>query len=102
MRKPNFVLKIIPHVDATPRICELVRYYLEDVRVKESWSAPAELQLFRHVVADVARLPVLEIVSGHHLIADLTLVYGQVVFDYLSQSVHAQAGRLNSLEAANA
>src|SRR5271157_2820394 len=23
---PNFLLKIIPHVDSTPRICELVRY----------------------------------------------------------------------------
>jgi acetoacetate decarboxylase len=86
LRKPNFVLKIIPHVDATPRICELVRYHLEDIHIKESWSAPAELQLFRHVIADVARLPVLEIVSGHHLIADLTLGYGQVAFDYLARA----------------
>ena len=28
---PNFLLKIIPHVDGSPRICELVEYYLEDV-----------------------------------------------------------------------
>jgi hypothetical protein len=27
---------------------------------------------------------VLEIVSGHHLIADLTLGYGQVAYDYLA------------------
>jgi acetoacetate decarboxylase len=47
--KPNFVMKIIPHVDGTPRICELVRYHLEDIRIKECWSVPAELQLFRHV-----------------------------------------------------
>jgi acetoacetate decarboxylase len=58
LSKPNYVMKIIPHVDGTPRICELVRYQLEDVHVKECWSAPAELQLFRHVAADVARLPV--------------------------------------------
>ncbi len=38
------MLKIIPHVDGTPRICELVRYQLEDIELKESWSAPAELQ----------------------------------------------------------
>src|SRR3546814_234567 len=25
MRQPNFMLKVIPHVDCTPRICELVR-----------------------------------------------------------------------------
>lgn len=93
LRKPNFVLKIIPHVDATPRICELVRYRLEDVHVKEAWSAPAELQLFRHVIADVARLPVHEIVSGHHLIADLTLGYGQVVFDYLAEESDAASAR---------
>ncbi len=91
MQRPNFLLKIIPHVDATPRICELVRYRLEDIHVKQAWSAPAELQLFRHVAADVARLPVLEIVSGHHFVADLTLGYGKVVFDYLTQA--ADAGR---------
>jgi acetoacetate decarboxylase len=28
---PNFLLKIIPHVDGSPRICELVEYYLEDI-----------------------------------------------------------------------
>jgi acetoacetate decarboxylase len=31
---PNFLLKIIPHVDGTPRICELVEYHLEDGTVK--------------------------------------------------------------------
>ena len=31
---PNFLLKIIPHVDGTPRICELVEYYLEDVHAE--------------------------------------------------------------------
>jgi acetoacetate decarboxylase len=86
LRKPNYLIKIIPHVDGTARICELVRYHLEDIQLKECWSAPAELQLFRHVVADVARLPVIEIVSGQHLVADLTLGYGQVVFDYLEEA----------------
>ena len=86
LRMQNFVLKIIPHVDGTARICELVRYELEDVQVKEAWSAPADLQLFRHVIADVARLPVFEVVSGQHIIADLTLGYGQVAFDYLGEA----------------
>jgi len=36
-------------------------------------------------VADVARLPVREIVSGHHFVADLTLGYGKVAFDYLAE-----------------
>ena len=41
MKVPNFMIKIIPHVDGTPRICELVRYYLEDITLKEAWSRPA-------------------------------------------------------------
>jgi acetoacetate decarboxylase len=83
--KPGFLLKIIPHVDATPRICELVRYYLEDVTVSEAWSAPADLQLYKHALADVARLPVLEVLSAVHFVADLTLGLGEVVYDYLQK-----------------
>ncbi|MCE4554786.1 acetoacetate decarboxylase [Pelomonas cellulosilytica] len=86
MKEPNFVLKIIPHVDGTPRICELVRYHLQDVHLKEAWTSPAQLQLFNHVIADVARLPVLEVLSGQHFIADLTLGYGEVAFDYLARA----------------
>ena len=82
---PNFLVKVIPHVDATPRICELVRYRLEDITVKGAWSGPADLQLFRHVIADVARLPVLEILSAVHFVADLTLGLGEVVHDYMNQ-----------------
>ena len=85
LKAPNFVIKIIPHVDGTPRICELVRYHLEDIVLKEAWNTPAELQLFRHVIANVAQLPVLEIVSGQHLVADLTLGLGEVVFDYMAK-----------------
>jgi acetoacetate decarboxylase len=85
LAKPNFLVKIIPHVDGSPRICELVRYFLQDIHVKEAWTAPADLQLFRHVIADVARLPVLEVLSASHLVADLTLGMGEVVHDYLAE-----------------
>jgi acetoacetate decarboxylase len=37
--RPNFIIKIIPHVDCKPRVCELVRYYMEDVTVKGAWPA---------------------------------------------------------------
>jgi acetoacetate decarboxylase len=81
---PNFLLKIIPHVDGTPRICELVEYYLEDITVKGAWAGPAALDLHAHALAPVAELPVLEILSGVHIIADLTLGLGKVIHDYLS------------------
>jgi acetoacetate decarboxylase len=83
LQEPGFLLKIMPHVDGTPRICELVQYYLRDVTLKGAWTGPAALELSPHVLAPVAHLPVLEVLSGVHLIADLTLDLGQVVHDYL-------------------
>lgn len=85
MLEPNYLLKIIPHVDCSPRICELVRYYLEDVTVKGAWTGPAALELFEHALAPVARLPVREVISGVHILADLTLGLGEVVHDYLTE-----------------
>lgn len=82
---PSFLLKIIPDVDATPRICELVRYYLEDVTLKECWVGPAALGLFPHALCNVAALPVLEVLSAVHIKADLTLGLGEVVYDYLKE-----------------
>ncbi len=79
----NFLLKIIPDVDCTPRICELVRYFLTDVTVKGAWSGPAGLELFDHALAPVAELPVREVLSATHIVADLTLGLGEVVHDYL-------------------
>lgn len=84
LQEPGFLLKIIPHVDGSPRICELVRYYLRDVRLKGAWMGPASLSLFPHALAPVADLPVLEVLSCVHLIADLTLDLGEVVHDYLA------------------
>lgn len=85
LKVPNYILKIIPHVDGSPRICELVRFHLEDVVLKEAWTGPAALGLFPHALADVAKLPVREIVSALHFKADLTLGLGEVAFDYLAK-----------------
>jgi acetoacetate decarboxylase len=82
---PNFLLKIIPHVDGTARICELVRYYCEDITVKGAWEGPAALELSQHALAPVARLPVREVISGVHILSDLTLGLGTVVHDYLAK-----------------
>jgi acetoacetate decarboxylase len=80
---PNFLLKIIPHVDGTLRICELVEYSLEDIAVRGAWIGPAALHLHPYALAPVAELPVLEVVSGVHIIADLTPGLGKVVYDFL-------------------
>lgn len=83
LEAPSFLLKIIPHVDCTPRICELVRYYTTDITVKGAWEGPAGLELHSHALAPVAELPVREVVSAVHLLTDLTLGLGEVVHDYL-------------------
>jgi acetoacetate decarboxylase len=81
---PNFVLKIIPHVDGSPRICELVRYYTTQVTLKGAWTGPGSLELHPHALAPVSDLPVLKVQSTLHFVADLTLGLGEVVYDYLS------------------
>jgi acetoacetate decarboxylase len=88
---PNFLLKIVPHVDGSARICELVEYYLEDVTLKGAWTGPAALSFTPHALAPVAELPVLEIVSAMHLVCDLTLGLGKVAYDYLQSSTTQNA-----------
>jgi len=81
--EPGFLLKIMPHVDGSPRICELVRYRLSEVVLKGAWSGPAALALYPHALAPLADLPVREVVSCIHAVADFTLYLGTVVHDYL-------------------
>ena len=80
---PTFMLKIIPSYDGTPRVSELVRTEITDVVVKQAWTGPARLQLFEHVLAPLADLPVLEVVSASHILTDLTLAPVKPVHDYL-------------------
>ena len=80
---PNFLLKIIPHVDGSARICELVRYHTTQVTLHGAWTGPGSLELHPHSLAPVFDLPVRKILSALHFVADLTLEAGHVVHDYL-------------------
>ena len=62
--------------------------------LKGAWTGPAALSLAPHALAPVAELPVLEIVSAIHILADLTLGLGKVVHDYLREPGR-QALRIN-------
>lgn len=57
---------------------------MTDVVPKGGWTGPAALSFTPHAMAPVADLPVLEVVSATHLVADLTLALGEVVHDYLA------------------
>jgi len=85
MSQTQVNLKIIPDVDGTQAISQLVAYELTDIRLKGAWSGPARLHLIPHVNAPVADLPVKQVIGGMHFIADLTLPYGRVIHDYLRQ-----------------
>ena len=84
LAEPGYLLKIIPHVNGSPRICELVQYFLKDITVKGAWTGPAALELAHHALAPVAQLPVREVISASHILTDLTLGLGTVVHDYLA------------------
>lgn len=79
---PACNLRIIPDVNpGLPARAQLVEYAMQG-RVSEAWAGPAALSLFPHAQASVANLPVLEVQEGKHIIGDLTLPYGKVIYDY--------------------
>ncbi len=80
----NVNLKLIPDVDGSPKIAQLVGYNLTNVHVHGAWEGPARLHLIPHVNCRVADLPVRRIVGGRHQIVDFTLPYGRVLHDYLA------------------
>jgi len=82
LSKTQINLKLIPGVDGRPEICQLVAINLTDITVKGSWIGPGRLHLVPHVNAPVADFPVRRVVGAHHFVADLTLPYGRVVYDY--------------------
>ncbi|MGG7570307.1 acetoacetate decarboxylase [Streptomyces sirii] len=82
---PTFMLKLVPGFDGTTQVAQLVRTEISDVVVKGAWSGPARLQLFEHVLAPLADLPVCEIVSVSHVLTDLTLAPVRPVHDYLAR-----------------
>lgn len=85
LTRPTFMLKIVPDFNGKQKVCELVRTEISDLTIHGAWTAPARLQLFEHVLAPMADLPVLEIVHASHILTDLTLAAPSVVYDYLAE-----------------
>jgi acetoacetate decarboxylase len=83
LAKTQVNLKIIPHVDGSTEIAQLIAYNMTDIQVKGAWVGPARLHLVPHVNAPVADFSVKNIIGGSHFIADATLPYGRVIHDYL-------------------
>ncbi len=82
--KLNVNLKLLPDVDGSPKIAQLVGYNLQEIHVHGAWDGPARLHFIPHVNCRVADLPVGRIVGGRHQIVDFVLPYGRVLHDYLA------------------
>ena len=82
---PTFMLKVVRDYRFRPMVCDLVRTQIRDVVVKGAWTGPARLQLFAHVLAPLADLPVLEVVEASHILTDLTLEGVEPVHNYLKE-----------------
>jgi acetoacetate decarboxylase len=80
----NFLLKIIPHVDGSLRVCEIVQYPITNVVMKGAWSGPGALDFAPHALAPFTDLPVLEVLGTTHTVMDISLGLGKVVHDYLA------------------
>lgn len=91
MSKTQVNLKLIPDVDGTLAIAQLVAYNLTEIEVKGAWEGPARLHLVPHVNAPVADLPVKKVRGGLHLIADLTLPFGRVIHDYMKDGTSTKS-----------
>jgi len=90
---PTFMLKINSGLSGEPQFNRLLRTEITDVTVKEAYTGPARLQLFQHVLAPLADLPVLEIVSASHINTDLTLAPAVPVYDYLAEQPEGQISK---------
>lgn len=85
LKRTQVTLKLIPDIDGSAAIAQLVGITFADVVVKGAWEGRAQLELIPAVNCPMADLPVREHVGGLHLVTDMTLPYGRVLYDYLEQ-----------------
>lgn len=84
LARTQVTLKLIPDIDGTPAIAQLVAVEFADIVVKGAWTGAARLELIPAVNCPLADLPVLGPAMGLHIVTDMTLPYGKVLHDYLA------------------
>ena len=84
LKRTQVTLKLIPDIDGSAAIAQLVGISFADIVVKGAWTGRARLELTQAVNCPMADLPVLEQIGGIHLVTDMTLPYGRVLHDYLA------------------
>src|SRR5258705_13978705 len=71
LARTQVTLKLIPDIDGTPAIAQLVAINFEDVVLHGAWTGPARLELNPPVNCPLADLPVKQIVGGLHMVTDM-------------------------------
>ena len=84
---PWFNLKLIPSVkkNAPPDVMQLTSTLMES-ETRELYKGSATLELCSSDSDPLGDIPVLGIVEGRYTVDDITLGYGDVIFDYLTGS----------------
>ncbi len=90
MAKTRINLKLVPDVDGSLLVAQLIAYNMTDIIIKNGWSGPAQLYLIPNAEAPVAELPVKKVIGGMHFVADMTLPYGRVLHDYIKEANNVQ------------
>ena len=85
LSRTQVTLKLIPDIDGTPAIAQLVAIKFANVAIHGAWTGRARLELIPSVNCPLADLPVRQVVCGVHMVTDMTLPYGTVIHDYLKK-----------------
>ncbi len=85
LSRTQITLKLIPDIDGTPAIAQLVAINFQNIVVHGVWTGNARLDLIPSVNCPLADLPVKQVVGGLHMVTDMTLPYGKVIHDYLAK-----------------
>lgn len=101
LSKTQVNLKIVPRYDWYHEIVQLISYNLTNIKLIGAWNGDCRLNLFQHINSPAADLKIKKIIGAKHYKADITLPYGDVLFDYLKQNEHpdlTKEGRENIMK----
>ena len=84
---PWFNLKLIPSVkkDAPPDVMQLTSMQIE-TELKEVQTGSATLKFGSSVLDPLGNIPIVRIIEGRYTVDDGILGYGDVIYDYLTES----------------
>lgn len=83
--RKNINHKVIRNIDGSQGINQITSRTLAEVKVKECWKGPSQLEIFENIDAPFHFLPVRETIESFYWKADFSLVPGVILYDYLKE-----------------